>query len=530
MKIKTFTIENFRGYNQPITIDFDHITTFVGPNDIGKSSILESLDLFFNEGKGVVKFDNNDLNKEHYGDESILTVSFCDVQDEIIIDSSNHTKLSEEYLLDRNGCLTIKKCLKPSSTTLKSKIFLVANHPSNNNCNDLHSLKISELRNRVESLHLNCSRSICAEMRKAIWSYYSSTLDFQETCIDVTKSEDMKSIWAQLNSYLPQYSLFQSDRKNTDADTEVQDPLKEAVKVIFRDPEIQTKLHEVSRKVEEKLNEVSTATLEKLREMNSDLANSLHPNIPSFETLKWPDVFKNLSISGDNDIPINKRGSGIRRLILLNFFRAEAERRMRDSNTPSIIYAIEEPETSQHFNHQKKLIEALTKMAEQPTCQVILTTHSAEIVKRLNFPELRLIQRFDDGRIVIKKPDDPVLKMRIPDNSLNEVNYLAFGCLSTEYHDELYGYLQNKATIENSNNAKEKHFDRWLRTKIAASDLILRNWIRENNDGSTSNYDVPIQIYIRNYIHHPENTHNNPYSEDDLKKSIEQMRIIAETV
>ena len=110
MKIKTFTIENFRGYNQPITIDFDHITTFVGPNDIGKSSILESLDLFFNEGKGVVKFDNNDLNKEHNGDESILTVSFGDVQDEIIIDSSNHTKLSEEYLLDVNGYLTIKKC------------------------------------------------------------------------------------------------------------------------------------------------------------------------------------------------------------------------------------------------------------------------------------------------------------------------------------------------------------------------------------------------------------------------------------
>ena len=59
------------------------------------------------------------------------------------------------------------------------------------------------------------------------------------------------------------------------------------------------------------------------------------------------------TITGDNDIPINKRGSGIRRLILINFFRAEAERRIREMNAPSIIYAIEEPETSQHAEHQK---------------------------------------------------------------------------------------------------------------------------------------------------------------------------------
>ena len=44
------------------------------------------------------------------------------------------------------------------------------------------------------------------------------------------------------------------------------------------------------------------------------------------------------------NIPINKRGSGVKRLILFKFFRAEAERRLQESNTTSIIYAIEEPE------------------------------------------------------------------------------------------------------------------------------------------------------------------------------------------
>jgi len=93
------------------------------------------------------------------------------------------------------------------------------------------------------------------------------------------------------------------------------------------------------------LQDVATRTLTKIQEMNPEIANSLNPIIPATDSLKWADVFKNVSITGDEDIPINKRGSGVKRLILLNFFRAEAERRRVQENIPSIIYAIEEPET-----------------------------------------------------------------------------------------------------------------------------------------------------------------------------------------
>ncbi len=71
-----------------------------------------------------------------------------------------------------------------------------------------------------------------------------------------------------------------------------------------------------------------------IREMNPEIANSLNPIIPPSEILKWADVFKNVSITGDENIPINKRGSGVKRLILLNFFRAEAERRKNSRKYP----------------------------------------------------------------------------------------------------------------------------------------------------------------------------------------------------
>lgn len=128
-----------------------------------------------------------------------------------------------------------------------------------------------------------------------------------------------KSIWSKLEHYLPMYSLFQSDRKNSDGDSEIQDPLKEAVKIIMGDTAIQQKLDEVAVEVSSKLNEVSQRTLQKLQEINPEIANNLNPVIPSTNNLKWVDVFKNVSISSDEDIPINKRGSGIKRLILLSF-------------------------------------------------------------------------------------------------------------------------------------------------------------------------------------------------------------------
>lgn len=62
MKITSMKINNFRGYNREINIKFDDLTVIVGKNDVGKSTILEALDIFFNDGKGTIKLDKNDVN------------------------------------------------------------------------------------------------------------------------------------------------------------------------------------------------------------------------------------------------------------------------------------------------------------------------------------------------------------------------------------------------------------------------------------------------------------------------------------
>ena len=353
MKIKTIKIKNFRSYKDEIEIDFGDLTTFVGKNDIGKSTVLEALDIFFNVGKGVIKLDKDDVNKQALANgntETAFSVCFEELPSNIVIDSTNQTTLQDEYLLNSNSQLEI---IKKYSNGGKEKVYVKANHPTDNSCKDLLLKKNTDLQKIIRDNSITCSnQTINAVMRTAIWQHYISNLQLADIEIDVTKG-DTKSIWDKLQSYLPLYSLFQSDRKNSDGDSEVQDPLKEAVKQILNDATLKIKFDEIATEVKTKLQDVATRTLAKIQEMNPEIANSLNPVIPATETLKWADVFKSVSIAGDDDIPINKRGSGVKRLILLNFFRAEVERRKIQENIPSVIYAIEEPETSQHTEHQK---------------------------------------------------------------------------------------------------------------------------------------------------------------------------------
>lgn len=236
--------------------------------------------------------------------------------------------------------------------------------------------------------------------------------------------------------------------------------------------------------------------------MNPEIAKTLNPKIPTIEQLKWADVFKNVSISGDEDIPINKRGSGVKRIILLNFFRAEAERKKNNNEKSNIIYAIEEPETSQHQYHQRLLIEALKNLSKEEGIQIIVSTHSPSIVKQLQFEDIRVVKNDKNAKEIVK-----LEKHMLPIPSLNEINYLAFDEADEEYHNELYGYMDLQDILKTYKSNKSR-----------------RKYIKINNDGTTESINITLTEYIRHQIHHPENTHNLKFTFEELQQSIKDMR------
>ena len=186
----------------------------------------------------------------------------------------------------------------------------------------------------------------------------------------------------------------------------------------------------------------------------------------------------------------------------MNFFRAKAEESAsRDSRT--LIYAIEEPETSQHTHHQDILINALKSLADDGR-QVLITTHSGNVVKQLEFNQLRLAQingQTNEREIVKVQPQI------LPYPSLNEVNYVAFGDVSEEYHDELYGYLESNKILDSFKLGKS-----------------TRSYIKLFKDGRTQNQSIVLAEYIRHQIHHPENQNNPRYTSAELEQSIQEMR------
>lgn len=266
MKLKSVILENFRGYRQRTRIEIDDLTTFIGKNDAGKSTIFEALEIFFNEGKP----ERGDACV--YGNEPTIRIgcSFTDLPAVMVLDASAETSLAAEYLLNEKGELEIIKEWDCSSAkTLKETVSAVVVHPTNADTADLLMLKNTELKNKVKKLGIaEANLTTNSNMRQAIRAACEPlTLELKLIPLDKV---DAKEIWVQLKSQLPMYALFRSDRSSQDGDEEVQNPLKFAITQALK--EVEGKLKEIEDIVRLRAVDVANRTLAKLNEMDNRLA------------------------------------------------------------------------------------------------------------------------------------------------------------------------------------------------------------------------------------------------------------------
>lgn len=401
MKLAAVILENFRGYRQRIRVQIDEdLTAFIGKNDAGKSTVFEALEIFFNDGKP----EQGDACV--HGNETLIRIgcAFTELPPFLVLDTTATTSFAAELLLNETGELEIIKEWDSSAKSPKEAVFAAAVHPTHPDASDLLSLKNSELKTRIKKLAISESSvnlSVNASMRQAIREA-SVPLNPQRSLVPLDK-EEAKKVWEQIKPQLPMFALFRSDRASQDGDKEVQNPLGFAITQALK--ELETDLKKIEDAVRARAEDVAQRTLAKLNEMDSRLASELKPFFKADP--KW-EIFK-FGLVGDNGIPINKRGSGVRRLILLNFFRAEAERRRSERGALSVIYAIEEPETSQHPDNQRLLVQALKELAIDEHTQVLVTSHTPGLAGLLPSDSLRRVCKQADGTASISKCDESEL-------------------------------------------------------------------------------------------------------------------------
>ncbi|QXP65731.1 ATP-binding protein [Polaribacter sp. AHE13PA] len=500
MYLKKLKLLNFRSY-KTIEVEFDeNLNVIIGKNDIGKSTILEALDIFF--GQGRTKMEISDKNVFN-GSKMEISCSFIIEKDkEYLIDTDVKTKLSSEYLLNSEGQLEIKKtwdCSKDKLTAASLKTFIICNYPTVHSKKPLPTLKIEDLRkilekediafaisekqnnNQLENLDegltigpydpetdkvvpITIDKRKRADIRKAIYSVIDD-LELKTIELPIDK-EDSKNIWNSISNDLPLFFLFQSDRANKDTDKEVQDPLKVITKTAIEN--VIDKLEEVKDLIKKNAELIGKETIKKLEEMNPELAKVLKPEV----TNKAWDTLFSFSFIGDDNIPMNKRGSGVRRLILLNYFRAEAER--KNTSNKNVIYAIEEPETSQHPNHQTLLINALNEIAQKEKNQVILTTHSPEIAKQTKSEHLILIDKINGENKIIQDEN----KLKAIAETLGITAYLGKLVICLEGENDINFLLnlnQNISDFKEIIDLKKEDIK-----MIPMRGSSLKNWIDRN--------------------------------------------------
>lgn len=491
LELKKVKIRNFRGYKEETELNINNMTTLLGKNDIGKSTIMEALEIFFNNKAVVLEKEDLSINHDESDTDIEITCVFGSLPSNLSIDTTSSTTLKNEFLLNRDGLLEIKKTFKATTQKPKPNIVIICEHPVNQGCSDLLNLKRIELKKRAENLNID-SRKYDARnnvsMRKAIYSNFEK-IDFAEKEVEVD-IEDGKKIYNSLETYLPVFALFQADRDSLDSDSEVTDPMKVAIQQALSTVEREIEI--IKTTVQQKALDTAKRTLDKLQEMDETLAATLEPEFktePKFDSL-----FK-LTINSDDGISLNKRGSGVRRLILLNFFRAEVERRLNENEqNANIIYAIEEPETALHPSQQKILIGSLKELSEKENCQIILTTHNPALTELIGLESLRLIKQ-EGSEIKIKEGSN-----EINDEISNElgifpepINGSVQGVILVEGKDDMI-FLEHLSNIFKEEKIIEQNFkDKRISIIPTGGCNNLKFWVQTK---VVEDFGIPWAIFL----------------------------------
>lgn len=180
---------------------------------------------------------------------------------------------------------------------------------------------------------------------------------------------------------------------------------------------------------------------------------------------------------------------------------------------------IDEPELSLHPRWQKKILRFYRNLFDIQQDQMIVATHSEQVLKSAIEDDKTLVYvlRYDEnGDLMADKIDSPDV---LPSVTLAEVDYLAYKIASTDYHIELYGYLQRLTKCKTIRKC-----DSYILSKIgnrADMSVFERHDQYIDENGNMKTYDT-LPTYIRNAIDHPDG--NRSYTDDDLNKSILLLR------
>ncbi|MFO0781348.1 MAG: AAA family ATPase [Candidatus Saccharimonadales bacterium] len=487
MFIRELSISNFKGFKGTHVLKFDkNLAFFVGENNSGKSTIFEAID-FLKSGVPKNKKINNLQNKNTDKPITVEALIQEDISD-VVADFSEKKYLP--YIYEIDGVETIR------------------------------AKRTSE-----EGIVLQGKREIPITVKKiTLWNPKTSQFE-NPTGIDSAFGSliETQFIWADTNP----------DDITDFGSTKICGRLLNAAIGDFFDTDTWldfTKQHDAT--FHQGKDSLTTRTKKLAKEIESIIVDQYGKAGVSFN-FELPDASSfvksgNINLDDGTETSSKDKGTGMQRALALALVQVYADVLTKHPEDPKktkpLFLFVDEPETFLHPRAQEKLLAALTKISE--IRQVFVATHSPYLLKKFDPKNHMLYLCEQSANSNNAKASDSLNLFGASSPTWGEINYSAYGLHSVEFHNELYGFVQAKAILQSSDNESLKEFDNFLASHSIAKDL---DWTHELAAGDKT-YKVTLQTYIRNSIHHPENTKNTTYTSEQLKNSIQQLIKILTTV
>ena len=220
-----------------------------------------------------------------------------------------------------------------------------------------------------------------------------------------------------------------------------------------------------------------------------------------------------LVTDGNCETPLCDKGTGMQRAVTLALIQVYSNMQHKTKELAPLTLLLDEPETWLHPRAQIKLGDALVRIAENE--QLFLITHSPYMLRSYQPKQHRLLIFSRDNNVPSIQYSDELGLVANQEPSLGEITYFAFGISSPEFHDELWGEIHRLI-----NPATERALNNTLHSNHGLD--CDKKWKRDGKNGLKSE-PATLPYYIRNSIHHPENRHNKPYTDDELAESTKSL-------
>lgn len=356
MKLKDITIENFRGLRS-LSLPLDGLTVLIGENNIGKSTVLEAIRLVLTRGFGVRRgqFTEYDFNlKDATATPQMaypisIILHFAEEQESEWPDNVVQ-RLNEVIQLDmENGLnhiwLQAKGWYQEESGSFESRaVFLDAGGEElmlKNNTN----APLNLLFRFVPLFFLSALRDASQEFgqRGQFWSGFLKAIQLPDD-----QRIEIEEMLRQVNTSVISANAGLTEVTNKIADAGRLVPLDSAEPVV----------------------------LEAIPTRVFDMVGKIQVHLKSSYGAK---------------LPLQRHGEGTQSLAVLMLFQAFAAANLADSYAPEStpLLALEEPEAHLH----PSAIRSLGSFLESMTGQILVTSHSGDLVSRVPVMALRRLYK-----------------------------------------------------------------------------------------------------------------------------------------